>query len=91
MRKIHWVATKHVLRYLHGTIGHGLLYSEDSDMQLVGYTDSDWVGSVQDWKSNSGCCFSLGSAAISWLSRKKTSMALSLVEAEYIVACMAAR
>ena len=47
-RQIHWVAAKHVLRYLHGTIGYGLWYSADSDMQLVGYTYLDWEGSVKD-------------------------------------------
>ena len=31
-RKIHWVAAKHVLKYLHGTIGYGLRYSMDNDM-----------------------------------------------------------
>ena len=81
---------KHVLRYLHGTVGYGLHYSADSDMHLVGYTDSDWAGSVEDRKITSGCCFSLGSAVISWFSRKQTSVALSS-EAEYIAACMAAR
>ena len=69
-RQIHWVAAKHVLRYLHGTIGYGLRYSVDSDMQLVGYTNSDWAGSVQDQKSTSRCCFILGSAIISWFNRK---------------------
>ena len=43
-------------RYLHGTVGYGLRYSADSDMQLVGYTDSDWEGSVKDRKSTSRCC-----------------------------------
>ena len=54
-----------MLRYLRGTVGYGLCYTTDSDMQLVGYTDSDWVGSVEDWKSTSRCCFSLGSVVIS--------------------------
>ena len=56
-------------------------------------TDSDWAGSVEDRKSTSGCCFSLGSAVISWFSRKQSSVALSSTEAEaeYIAACMAAR
>ena len=80
-----------MLKYLHGTIGYGLWYSAENDMQLVGYTDSDWAGSVKDQKSTSGCCFSLGSAVISWFSRKQTSVALSSVEAQYITACMAAR
>ena len=55
-------------------------------MQLVGYTDLDWVGSVEDQKSTSGCCFGLGSDVISWFNRKQTSVALSSVEAEYVAA-----
>jgi len=51
--------------------------------------DADWAGSVSDRKSTSGCCFSLGSAIISWQSRKQSSIALSTTEAEYIVACSA--
>jgi hypothetical protein len=43
---------------------------------LHGYTDFDWTGSALDRKSTSGCCFSLGSAMISWLSRKKNFVAL---------------
>ena len=87
------IATASAMRWrsLHSTIGYGLRYSADSDMQLVGYTDSDWAGSVKDRKSTSGCCFSLGSVVISWFNRKQTSVALSSAEAEYIATCMAAR
>ena len=60
-------------------------------MHLVDYTDSDWARSVQDRKSTSRCCFSLGSIVISWFNRKQTSVALSSAEAEYIAACMIAR
>ena len=49
--------------------------------------DADWVGSVSDRKITSGGCYSLGSAMISWFSRKQSSVALSTVEAEYIAAC----
>ena len=90
-RQMHWVAAKHTLRYLHGTIGYLLRYTSSSDMRLVGYSDSDWVGSVEDSKSTFGCCFSLGSAMVSWFSRKQSSVALSTAKAEYIAACMAAR
>jgi hypothetical protein len=67
-RHVHLVAAKHVLRYLKGTFDHGLRYVLDHKIRLQGYTDSDWVGSVTNWKSTSRCCFSLGSAMISWLS-----------------------
>jgi hypothetical protein len=69
-RQMHWVAAKHVLRYLRGTIGYGLRYTSSSDLTLVSYSNSDWAGSVDDRKSTSGGCFSLGPAMVSWFSRK---------------------
>jgi hypothetical protein len=80
-RHVHWIAVKHVLKYLRGTIGYRLRYVSDGEMKLQGYTDSDWVWSTMDWKSTSGCCFSLVSCVISWLSMKQTLVALSKIEA----------
>ena len=58
---------------------------------LHGFSDSDWAGSAQDWKSTSGFCFSTSSAMVSWSSRKQGSVALSTAEAEYISASDASR
>jgi hypothetical protein len=88
-RSVHLVVAKHVMRYLKGTIDCGLSYDGDHDFTLSGYTDADWAGSVSDRKITSGCCFSLGSAMISWQSRKQSSIALSIMEEEYIVTCSA--
>jgi hypothetical protein len=77
------------MRYLKGMLGFGLCYTRDHDFKLSVYIDSDWFGSVSDKKSTSGCCFSLGSAIISWQSRKQSSIALSTVEAKYIAASSA--
>jgi hypothetical protein len=85
--RVHLVAAKHLMRYLKGTMDYGLDYDGDHEFTLSGYTDADWAGSVVDKKNTSGCCFSLGSAMISWQSRKKSSISLSTTEAEYIVAC----
>eukprot|EP00253_Pinus_taeda_P025224 PITA_25224 len=85
---IHWIGAKNLLRYLRGTITYGLRYTT-GDVRLLGYTDADWAGNVEDCKSTSRCCFSLGSASISWMSRKQKSVALSTAEAEYIAASMA--
>jgi hypothetical protein len=60
-------------------------------MRLQGYADSDWVGSTIDRKSTFRCCFNLGSAMVSWCSRKQTFVALSTAEAEYIAICMTVR
>jgi hypothetical protein len=86
---VHLVAAKHVMRYLKGSLDCGLSYDRDHDFRLSGYNDLDWAGSVSDRKSTSGCCFSLGSAMISWQSRKQSSIVLSTTEAEYIAVCSA--
>ena len=87
LSQVHWVATKHVLRYLHGTIGYDLRYTTGDGVKLEGFTDSDWAGSVVDRKSTSGCWFSLGSTMVSWFNKKQSSVALNTAEAEYIAAC----
>jgi len=86
---VHLVAAKHVMRYLKGALDCGVNYDEDHDFTLSGYTDSDWAGSVSDRKNTSRCCFSLRSAMISWQSRKKSSISLNTMEAEYIDASSA--
>jgi hypothetical protein len=59
-RQTHWIATKHVLRYLRGTVGYGLRYASSVDLSLQGYVDTDWAESTVDRKSTSDCCFTLG-------------------------------
>jgi hypothetical protein len=90
-RHRHWVAAKHVVRYLRGSIAFGLKYSSSGEVLLHGYVDLDWVGSSMDRKSTSGYYFSLGSAMISWSSKKQSSTTQSKAEAEYIVAIVASK
>ena len=78
------------MRYLQGTLNLGLKY-EKVDLDLHGFTDSDWGGSVNDRKSTSECCFNLGSEIISWMCRKQSSVAQGSTEAEYITTAMASR
>ena len=40
-RQRHWVAAKHILRYLRGTIVHGLKFTSSGGILLHGYADSD--------------------------------------------------
>jgi hypothetical protein len=44
---MHWIAAKGVLRYLNGTLNHGLYYAK-SNLQLNAFCDSDWVGCPDD-------------------------------------------
>lgn len=81
---------KRILRYLKGTQNFGLFYSSTDNCALVGYSDSDWAGDLDDRKSTTGSCFTLGSAACSWLSNKQSTVAISTCEAEYIAAASSA-
>jgi hypothetical protein len=89
-KEAHWQAAKRILRYVKGTKMFGILYNVSEHSDLVGYTDSDWAGSVDDRKSTSGYVFHMGSGAISWASKKQSIVALSTAEAEYVAATAAA-
>lgn len=87
--QIHFGAAKRVLRYLQGTLDYGILYKAAESSKLIGYTDSDWAGCLDDMKSTSAYVFSLGSGACSWASKKQSVVAQSTAEAEYIAAAKA--
>ena len=73
-----------ISRYLQGTVDYGLDYRQGDGVKLAGYTDSDWAVCASNRKSTSGCCFGLGSAVVSWFSRKQQSVALSSAKAKYM-------
>ena len=85
----HWMAVKRILRYLKGTSDYMLCYQGKKDLRLIGYSDADWGGDVDQCKSTSGYAFLLNDSAILWSSKKQSCVALSTMEAEY-VACSAA-
>ncbi|XP_052885316.1 secreted RxLR effector protein 161-like [Gossypium arboreum] len=85
----HLIVAKRILRYIKGTLSYGLMYEQSKIFSLSGFVDADWAGDVNDRCSTTGFCFTTGSAAISWCSKKQTTMALSSCEAEYVAATMA--
>ena len=62
---IHWKASKRILNFVQGTRTHGIFYMEKSDIDLIGFIDSDWAGDSTDRKSTSGYVFMLAEGPIS--------------------------
>ncbi|KAH1064338.1 hypothetical protein J1N35_029325 [Gossypium stocksii] len=54
-------------------------------MFLIGCSDADWAGNIDDRESTSGGCFYLESSPVSWYIKKQGSVSLSTIEAKYIV------
>lgn len=84
------MAAKRILRYLKGSTEYGIMYRRNQKEELVGYSDSDYVGDLDDRKSTSGYVFMMGSGAIYWSSRKQPVVTLSTTEAEFISAAYCA-
>uniref|UniRef100_A0A2N9GQ59 Uncharacterized protein n=1 Tax=Fagus sylvatica TaxID=28930 RepID=A0A2N9GQ59_FAGSY len=82
-RSTHYAAVLRILRYLKGTLFHGLHFSAQSPLTLRAYSDADWAGDPTDRRSTTGYCFLLGSSLISWRSKKQSVVARSSTEAEY--------
>ena len=85
-RESHWNSAKRVLRYIQGTKDFGLLYKKCKDFILVGYSDADFVGDIDNRTSTSGYLLNLGSTTISWSCKKQPTIANSSTEAKYISA-----
>lgn len=95
-KKTHMLAAKRVLRYVKGTADLGILFrfgtreTDEGNLKLIGFTDSDHGGDCVERKSTSGYVFLLNGSPISWCSKKQPVVALSSCEAEYIAGSYAA-
>ncbi|XP_059066487.1 secreted RxLR effector protein 161-like [Cryptomeria japonica] len=85
-KQSHLNAVKRIFRYVQGTLDYGLWYPRNNDFTLVGFTNSDWAGCLDDHKSTSGAAFFLGDCLVAWHSKKQDCVTLSTAESEYIAA-----
>nr|GEX16392.1 hypothetical protein [Tanacetum cinerariifolium] len=80
----HLKEVKRIFRYLRGTVNMGLWYTKDSSFELTGFSDTDYAGCKDTFKSTSGGAQFLGEKLVSWSSKKQDYTTLSTTEAEYV-------
>nr|GEX73564.1 hypothetical protein [Tanacetum cinerariifolium] len=90
-KECHLYAVKRIFRYQKGNPKLGLWYPKESSFDLVAYLDSDYGGATQDRKSTTRGCQFLERRLISWQCKKKTIVATSTTEAEYVAAASGCR
>lgn len=80
----HFRALDRIWKYLNHYNTEGLFY-DCNNINLIGYSDSDWGGDTITRKSTTGYIFLLGKGnVISWNSMLQKTVALSSCEAEYM-------
>ena len=82
----HQQALDRVFRYLCTTKDWCLIYQHGTpeSSTLTSYADANWANDLGDCKSTSSYIFKLAGGAISWSSKKQSSVALLSTEAKYI-------
>nr|GFA65205.1 copia protein [Tanacetum cinerariifolium] len=80
----HLKEVKRIFRYLRGTVNTGLWYSKDSGFELTGFSDADYAGCKDTFKSTFGGAQFLGEKLVSLSSKKQDCTALSTPKAEYV-------
>ncbi|GJT37381.1 putative zinc finger, CCHC-type containing protein [Tanacetum coccineum] len=78
----HWKASKKVLRYLQGTIEYKLTYTGSENLEVIGYSDSDFTKCKDTSRSTSGYIFMLLGRPISWKSKKQVLTTTSTMMVE---------
>nr|GEX99202.1 retrovirus-related Pol polyprotein from transposon TNT 1-94 [Tanacetum cinerariifolium] len=80
----HLKEIKRIFRYLWRTVNMGLWYTKNSGFKLTGFSDADYAGCKDTFKSTSDGAQFLGEKLVSWSSKKQDCTALLTTEAEYV-------
>jgi Reverse transcriptase (RNA-dependent DNA polymerase) len=93
LSKTHFGVAKRVLRYIQGTKDFDIMFerNEKENVELFGFYDSDWAGSMDDIKSTSGYTFIFELGVFSWVSKNQERVTHSSAEAEYVSASEATK
>nr|GEZ39095.1 uncharacterized mitochondrial protein AtMg00810-like [Tanacetum cinerariifolium] len=80
----HLKEVKRIFCYLWGTVNMGLWYTKVFGFELTRFSDADYAGCKDTFKSTSGGAQFLGEKLVSWFSKKQDCMALSTAKEEYM-------
>jgi hypothetical protein len=85
------IIAKNILRYLKGSLNHGIFYPLNNPGNLLIFSDVDWAGDLDSQRSTSGILYKLRNAPIAWSSKLQQFVSLSSTEVKYRILSEATR
>lgn len=82
-KQSHMNAALKVVKHLKGCTRLGILLSQDCNMKMTTYCDTDYATYPMTRRSITGFCIKLGKSLISWKTKKQSTVSLSSAESEY--------
>ncbi|KAD3338470.1 hypothetical protein E3N88_06134 [Mikania micrantha] len=79
----HFQLVKRILRYVKGTLSHGLVFQRPKHTTILGYSDADWARCIETRRSTYGYSIFLGGNLVSWSAKKQPTVSRSSCESEY--------
>jgi len=79
----HMKAVICILQYLKSSPGKEIMFIKGDTLNIEGYTDADWAGSIDDRRSTIEHLTFVGGNLVTWRSKKQGVVARSSAEAEY--------
>ena len=76
-RQHRWDAAIRLVRYLKGVPGRGILLSENNDLHIYAFCDSNWAACPLTRRSLTGFIVMLGDSMVSWKTKKQHTVSRS--------------
>lgn len=82
-REPHIPSIKRILRYIRGTIDHGIRIHVSYHLSLIAYSDVNWGGYQATKRLTFGYCVFLGKSLLLWTSKRQGIISRSSSKAKY--------
>jgi len=79
----HLKVVKSIIMYIKGTLHYGLFFPRNDKLKLIGFSNVDLGGDLDERKSMGAFIFCIGTTSVHWATKKQFCISLSSTKSEY--------